>query len=81
MLSQRLMWILWPAFLGACGLEMLVFAFVDPHELQWLGEPLHVSRQAIYTVAFFMFWGCLALVGSMTTLLSRPSFEINHCAH
>lgn len=31
MWRQRLMWIAWPAFLVAAVLEMVVFAFVDPH--------------------------------------------------
>ncbi len=35
MLAQRLMWIAWPAFLVAGVLEMLVFAVVDPQEMQW----------------------------------------------
>ena len=33
MLTQRWMWIAWPAFLVAAVLEMVVFAFVDPAEL------------------------------------------------
>ena len=30
MLIQRILWILWPAFLVAGVMEMAVFAFVDP---------------------------------------------------
>lgn len=30
MRTQKLMWIVWPAFLAACVLELVVFAFVDP---------------------------------------------------
>lgn len=44
MLAQRWMWIAWPAFLAAAVMEMLVFAFVDPLELHWLGD-LGWSRQ------------------------------------
>jgi len=46
----------WPAFMGACLLEVAVFALVDPLELSWGGGPLGWSRQAVYTVAFFAFW-------------------------
>jgi hypothetical protein len=58
--------IVWPAFLAACVLELLVFSLVDPHEVVWFGHALQPSRQAAYTVAFFAFWlvcmGCSALV-------------------
>ena len=40
MWTQRLMWIAWPAFLSACVLELVVFAAVDPNDLQWVGQPL-----------------------------------------
>ena len=56
MWAKRLMWVVWPAFLVAGVLEMLVFAMVDPQDLHWAGQPLELSRQGIYTVAFFVFW-------------------------
>ena len=56
MWAQRMMWIAWPAFLVAGVLEMLVFAMVDPADLHWFGQPLDMSRQAIYTLGFFAFW-------------------------
>jgi len=79
MLQQRLMWIVWPAFLVAGVLEMLVFALVDPHDLSWFGQPLGWSRQAIYTVAFFIFWAITMLSSGLTTLLSMSPFEVNRC--
>ena len=45
MLSKRLMWIAWPAFLVAGMLEVLVFGMVDPQDLQWFGHPLELSRR------------------------------------
>lgn len=56
MWSKMLMAVAWPAFLGACLLEAAVFALVDPLELSWGGGPLGWSRQAVYTLAFFVFW-------------------------
>ena len=79
MLSQRLMWIIWPAFLVAGVLEILVFAMVDPHDLQWFGQPVELSRQAVYTVAFLVFWGITMLASGLTTLLSMSPFEVNRC--
>lgn len=77
---QRWMWIAWPAFLVAGLLEMLVFAFVDPHDLHALGGgPLGLSPMAIYTVAFFLFWAAAMLSSMLTTMLTRSPFEVNRC--
>lgn len=79
MLQQRLMWIVWPAFLMAGVLEMLVFAMVDPQDLQWFGRPLEWSRQATYTISFFVFWGIAIISSGLTTLLAMSPFEVNRC--
>ena len=79
MLSQRVLWILWPAFLVAGAMEMLVFAFVDPEDLHWFGQPIELSRQGIYTLAFFAFWGMAAMSSALTTLLTMSPFEVNRC--
>lgn len=76
-LKQRLMWIVWPAFLMAGVMEMLVFALVDPQDLHWMGQPLEWSRQGIYTVAFFVFWAVTAASSALTALLTLPAEEIN----
>lgn len=77
MFAKRLMWIVWPAFLVAGLTEMLVFAMVDPQDLHWLGRSLAMSREAVYTLAFFVFW-ILALISSaLTALLAMPPGEVN----
>jgi hypothetical protein len=79
MWAQRWMWIAWPAFLVAAVLEMVVFALVDPGDLHWLGSPLSLSREAVYTLAFFVFWGATMASSALTTLLSVSPFEVNRC--
>ena len=79
MLAQRLMWIAWPAFLLAGVIEMLVFALVDPQDLQWFGHPLAWSREGVYTLAFFAFWLLTMASSALTTLLSMSPFEVNRC--
>jgi hypothetical protein len=77
MFAKRLMWIVWPAFLVAGLTEMLVFAMVDPQDLHWFGRSLAMSREAVYTLAFFVFW-ILALISSaLTALLAMPPGEVN----
>jgi hypothetical protein len=73
MKKQAWMCVAWPAFLAAAVLEMVVFAVVDPGEMHWLGQALPLSRQGVYTLAFFVFWGVVAGAGTLTVLLaSQP---------
>jgi hypothetical protein len=77
-LRMHLMAILWPSFLMAGVLEMLVFALVDPAGLRWMGgELLHLSSNAVYTLAFFVFWGVIATAGLLTRLLAGDPAHIN----
>jgi len=69
----RALAVLWPAFLMAGVLEMLVFAVVDPQQLHWFGaEPIDWPSGAVYTLSFFMFWGVIATSGALTQLLELP---------
>jgi hypothetical protein len=77
MWGRRLMGIAWPAFLVAAVLEMVVFALVDPGDLHWFGSPLALSREAVYTLAFFVFWGLTMASSALTTLLSLPASELH----
>jgi hypothetical protein len=73
--AQQLMRIAWPAFLSACVLQGVVFAVVDPMELDWFGHPLPWSRQGIYTAAFFLFWAATGAASLMTALLGARDRE------
>jgi hypothetical protein len=65
--------ILWPSFLMAGVLEMLVFVVVDPRRLQWFGaEPLDWSPSAVYSVTFLIFWAVISASGVITRLLEAP---------
>jgi len=60
----------WPSFLMAGVLEALVFAVFDPGDMSWFGgERIELSRQAVYTLSFMLFWGVIALAASLTLLL------------
>lgn len=79
MWTRRLMWmsIAWPAFLMAGAIEMLVFALLDPQDLRWHGQPLALSRQGVYTLAFFAFWLLTMASSALTAMLAQPPAEIN----
>jgi hypothetical protein len=70
--------ILWPAFLVAAVLEIVVFAFVDPGSLHGVsGAALPLSDTAIYSIAFLVFWGCTSAACALTVLLERGASELN----
>ena len=75
--ARRWIWIVWPAFLAAAIMELVVFAFVDPLDVRWLGSPLEWSRSAIYTVAFFAFWVVSIIGALMTVALGRSASDLN----
>lgn len=77
MFSHRVMWILWPSFLLAGVLEMVVFSVVDPHDLHWPALLQDLSRQAVYTLGFFAFWIATAASSALTVLLGMKSSEVN----
>lgn len=76
-MKKKLMWIVWPSFLMASVLELVVFAFVDPQDLHWVhgGEP--ISRQAAYTLGFFVFWTATLITATLTSLLAMSAEEVN----
>ncbi len=78
-IARRTAAILWPAFLVAAVLELLVFAFVDPSTLHTVsGAALPLSETAVYSIAFFVFWGCTSAACALTVLLERSADDINH---
>lgn len=76
---QKLHWmaIVWPAFLAAGVLEILVFSMVDPQDFRWFFQSLAWSNQAIYTVVFFLMWASTLLASGLTAVLSLSADEVN----
>ena len=73
-----MMAILWPAFLMAGVLEMLVFALIDPHDLHWFGgAPVDLSASTVYSLAFFVFWAVISTAGALTQLLKMTAEDVN----
>jgi hypothetical protein len=64
-------WIVWPGFIVAAVAELVFFSIFDPFDLHFFGAPLDWSRQAIYTLGFFGFWGLAAASSALTFVLTR----------
>lgn len=71
--TRQIVGVLWPSFLVACAMEMLVFALVDPVNVYCGADALGMSRQGAYTTAFFVFWLMAAASSACTALLAAPS--------
>jgi hypothetical protein len=69
--------VLWPAFVAAAVLEMLVFAAFDPHDFNAFGLSIDHASDAIYSISFFAFWAITAAAGVVTWSLSRTSDDVN----
>jgi len=67
--------IVWPAFLVSAIAEFLFFSVFDPFELHFFGAPLDFSREAIYTMGFFGFWGLAIASSAMTVALEGVDDE------
>lgn len=76
--TRRVMTIVWPAFLMAGVLEMLVFVVVDPGTLRWFGStPVELSATAVYTLTFFVFWAVISTSAALTQFLDMGADEVN----
>ncbi|WP_231741403.1 hypothetical protein [Paucibacter sp. KCTC 42545] len=70
-LARWAMAIAWPAFVMAGVTEGLVFSVVDPSDLTWFGgERMELSRQAVYTLSFLIFWSVISLASSISLMLA-----------
>lgn len=67
------MWVVWPSFLAACLLEMLIFAIVDPQTLAIAHEPQQWSARSIYSISFMVFWCFTLLSSALTAWLSSAN--------
>lgn len=78
---HKLMWmrILWPSFLVAGAAETVFFALFDPMDLTLFDEPVTLSRTAIYSLGFFLFWLFSAASSALTLFLQRSADELNLC--
>ena len=69
-MARLLMQVLWPSFMVAIIGEGLLFSLIDPHELVVVGVHLADSREAAYTIGFFILWFLLALSSFITWWLA-----------
>lgn len=74
----KLIQVLWPSFLVAGVAEIIFFTVVNPQELYLLGEPVHFSAIATYSIGFFGFWLVCAASSLTTLFFQQTAAEINN---
>ena len=74
-LGRVMMFVLWPAFLMSAVAEGVFFSMIDPQELNIVGLHLADSREAAYTVGFFLFWALFSICSGFTYLLAGSSSQ------
>ena len=72
-MTRYVMWVLWPSFIAAGMGVGILFTLVDPTELVILGQPLHASRTAVYTLGFFVLWSICAVASALSCFLLATS--------
>lgn len=74
MKRRHILLIIWPSFVIAGLLEMLVFNAADPADMKGFGGLLtQLSSTGVYTIAFFSFWALCALGTALTLMLAAPT--------
>ncbi len=74
---RRAIWVLWPSFIIGGIAETVFFTLFDPMDLHLFGEPAGMSRLAVYSAGFFLFWAFAAASSAFTCFLQRNANEIN----
>lgn len=73
-MKRQLLLIVWPSFLGAGLLAMLVFSAAHPDDMKGFGGVLtELSATGVYTLAFLAFWGVCAFSSALTLVLAGPT--------
>lgn len=68
--------VLWPSFLIAGLMEMLVFSAAHPEDMKGYGGLLTgMSPLGVYTLAFFSFWAIAAAGAYLTLILAGPTSD------
>jgi hypothetical protein len=78
--ALRMMRVIWPAFLIAGIAELIFFSVFDPFDLHFFGAPLDLSREAIYTMGFFGFWGLGIASSALTVALEGDAEAVDDAA-
>ncbi len=76
--GKRLIYILWPSFIVAGIATGVFFTLFDPTDLRFFDREIALTRTAVYSVGFFLFWVFAAGSSALTCFFQRSSTDVNH---
>lgn len=76
-LVQRVIAILWPAFLTSGAATVLFFTAFDPQQLLLETRFADLSRIGAYTIGFFLFWLLTTITSALTCYFQQPCEKTN----
>jgi len=74
---QRIIAILWPSFLTSGAATGAFFTIFDPADLVTLTDYPDLSRMAVYSMGFFLFWLLTTVTSALTCYFQRPCHNSN----
>lgn len=74
---RRMIQVLWPSFIVAGMMDVILFTLFDPMGLIYQGASLFESRLGAYSTGFFLFWLFGAASSALTCYLQCSSAQIN----
>jgi hypothetical protein len=75
--KHHVLQILWPAFLVAGVMEILLFSIFDPVDVRWFGGLIGWKPVTVYSIVFLVLWLLVATAGALTVLLRLTAEELD----
>ncbi len=73
---QRIVAIFWPSFVTSGIATGLFFTAFDPIDLMMISGQVDLSRMAVYSIGFFLFWLLTATTCGLTYYFQTPCDRI-----
>ncbi|MEE9342747.1 MAG: hypothetical protein V3V12_03840 [Gammaproteobacteria bacterium] len=74
---QRIIAILWPSFILSGVATGVFFTVFDPDDLITSAGQVTMSRMAVYSIGFFLFWLLTTLSSTLTCYFRKPRKTVN----
>lgn len=74
---QRIILVLWPSFIAAGVMDIVLFTLLDPIALSYQDAPLFTTRLSAYSWGFFLFWLFGAVSSALTCYFQCSATQLN----
>lgn len=74
---QRIIQVLWPSFIVAGVMDIVLFTLLDPIALIYQNAPLFTTRLGAYSLGFFLFWLFGAVSSALTCYFQCSTAQLN----